>query len=111
MTDYLNKTKTWFQNFPHREPSYGRKFLRPHKDWMIIFFSSLACVFLGALGAFYFYKQVDSGKYFTVDEEIAENEIKINISLLTHTVNDLNVRVENLKEAERGGIAPNDPAK
>jgi hypothetical protein len=111
MKKFEEQIKEWFQKFLKKEPSYGRKFLRPSRDWGIILFFTFFCLILCAIGSYYFYEKVDSGEYFSTTEENIENEAKINISLLSKTVSDLNIRAENLKEAEAGNIAPADPAK
>lgn len=111
MSDIITKIKVWWQKVSTKTPLYNRKGLSPVHDWTIIFITTQIVIAVGALGAYYFYKAVDSGDFFAVTEEITQNEVKINIGLLQKTVDDINAREKKLAESSQGGSVPTDPSR
>jgi hypothetical protein len=111
MSDVIQKIKHLFQKISKPAHTYNRKILKPSHDWMIIFTTTLFAILICAIGAYYFYGQVDDGKFFATSTENVENEVKINTTLLNTTVADINAREEKLSVAKQGSSIPSDPSK
>ncbi len=111
MQDFFNKIKNWFKNASGKKITYEKPSLKPESDWVLIFISiQIAIVICGAF-AFYFYTQVESGSFFKVEQGNFENEVKINNQLLSKTLEDINLREQNLSRIKEDGFVPPDPSR
>lgn len=107
--DIINKIKSSIRISSKKEISYDKRVIRPIKDWVTILIISQIIIFSGAIFAFYFYMQVDSGEFYKTTDNDLTNDVKINSALLKHTVdyvNEKEQRFANILQKE----TPRDPS-
>ena len=109
MSGLLQKIKTWYGKVRTKGQSYKISGIRPVRDWRIILFSTQIIILILVIVAFYFYTQINQGKFFVVKDNSTKDDIKINEVLLKKTVNDINLRKTSFEEIRNKGV-PSDPS-
>ena len=110
MQTFLDKIKTSFKQISLKKVSYKKKSIRPGKHWRIILVTSQIIIIVLGFIAYYFYNEINNGRFFVVDNEPVESEIKINTELLKKIVSNLTSKEEVLSEIIIGKIVPPDPS-
>ncbi len=95
MSSLLQKIKLIFDKLKTAKVSYERHIINPKNDWMILLTTTFIVLCIMVVVSFYFYTQIDQGKFFMTEAIDKTKEIKIDTSLLKKTVDDINLR-ENL---------------
>ncbi len=111
MKDFFNKITGWWQKVSIQQSSYEKKTIKPTHDWTVIFMATQIVIIVCAVGAYYFYVNVDAGNFFAVTQDSVENEAKINIALLQKTASDIDVREKNFESTKGLDFAFPDPSK
>src|SRR4051812_4634952 len=110
MSDLLQKIKNLTYKVRMFKTSYGRDIINPERDWKIILLSSFILLCLGAISAYYFYIEVDSGKFFIITRENAEKEFKLDTNLLKKTIEDINLRQTTYNKVNDSRVVPKEPS-
>ena len=109
MKGLLQKIKDWYAKIRVKKESYKISGIKPVHDWRIILISTQIIIIILAIVAFYFFTQIEAGKFFVVKEKKTEKDIKIDDTLLKKTVDDINSRKTTFDEIKNGGV-PADPS-
>ena len=110
MKGLLQKIKSWYEKLRNPGISYQIQGLNPAHDWRLILVTTFVLICLEAFLAFYFYIQIDSGKFFVVTGNSEEKEVKLDQSLLQKTVDDLNLKEANLVKIRADRVSPKEPS-
>jgi hypothetical protein len=111
MKETFTKLNLWWSKLKIAEINYEKKGIRPLKDWQRILTVTFFLLVILVIFSFYFYVEVDKGKFFTIPlGGDTKNEVKINNSLLDKVVSDINQRKSDFSQIKQNPIIPSDPS-
>ncbi len=110
MQESLEKIKLNIEKFFSKKVSYKKKGIRPGKHWKIILITTqISLVILGFI-AYYFYNEINEGRFAVSEIEENQSEVKINVDLLKNVIKDLSSKEETLQQIKIGKPVPSDPS-
>jgi len=110
MKEFFHKIKGLYLKLKIKQVSYERASIRPSHDWHILLVSATCLLFIFAGISLYFYKQIDSGNFFTVEDESIEKQVKIDDILLKKTIDEISDRETNRSNIRQNKNIPPDPS-
>ena len=109
MTNILKQIKGLYNKSREKKLSYEKRGINPKHHWSILLSVTFVMLLCIAIFAFYFYTEINQGKFFTVKNKAIEKEVKIDSALLKKIVDEINLRAKSLKEIKTKTI-PQDPS-
>ncbi len=82
MNEYISKIQNILHSIQKRPVVYVKEGIRPHRDWIIIFFGALTVLCISGIWAYYIYVEVTNGTLFTSVSEDTKSSVKIDMTLL-----------------------------
>ena len=92
MDSLLLQFKTLLGKLHTMKVSYKRHTTNPKKDWMILLSVTAVLILVLAIFSLYFYVQINQGKFFLIENASKTDEAKVDMTLLSKIVADINLR-------------------
>ncbi|MCX6702053.1 MAG: hypothetical protein NTX96_02565 [Candidatus Zambryskibacteria bacterium] len=110
MKALLQKIKLFYVKVTKKEETYKRREIRPSQDWSVLLIVNFVILCALIIFASYFYIQIQREKLFSITETNILNEEKINMDLLTKTINDINAREKLTSNIKNNRVRYSDPS-